>query len=296
MSKARNKIVGFLTIVVLVAVVIIISNSVYVVGENEYGVEMQFGKIVDVKSAPGLYFKTPFIKTAKTITKAIQLYDINPSDVITGDKKSMIADVYILWKVVDPVKFYQTLNASRLNAQDRTGVSVYNATKSVISSMTQDKIIAVRGEKLTSLITEDANADMTGYGIEIVQAQIKALDLPDDNKEAVYERMISERNNIAASYKAEGEAQAQKIRNDTDKQVTVLKANAEREAAKTRAAGEASYMKIMKAAYNDKNKADFYNFTRSLDALKNSLKGGNKTIMLDKESELAKLIYGVGME
>ena len=108
--------------------------------------------------------------------------------------------------------------------------------------------------------------------------------------------MISERNNIAASYKAEGEAQAQKIRNDTDKQVTVLKANAEREAAKTRAAGEASYMKIMKAAYNDKNKADFYNFTRSLDALKNSLKGGNKTIMLDKESELAKLIYGVGME
>ena len=292
----RNKIVGFLTIVVLVAVVIIISNGVYVVGENEYGVEMQFGKIVDVKSAPGLYFKTPFIKTAKTITKAIQLYDINPSDVITGDKKSMIADVYILWKVVDPVKFYQTLNASRLNAQDRTGVSVYNATKSVISSMTQDEIIAVRGEKLTSLITEDANADMTGYGIEIVQAQIKALDLPDDNKEAVYERMISERNNIAASYKAEGEAQAQKIRNDTDKQVTVLKANAEREAAKTRAAGEASYMKIMKAAYNDKNKADFYNFTRSLDALKNSLKGGNKTIMLDKESELAKLIYGVGME
>lgn len=296
MSKARNKIVGFLTIVVLVAVVIIISNGVYVVGENEYGVEMQFGKIVDVKSAPGLYFKTPFIKTAKTITKAIQLYDINPSDVITGDKKSMIADVYILWKVVDPVKFYQTLNASRLNAQDRTGVSVYNATKSVISSMTQDEIIAVRGEKLTSLITEDANADMMGYGIEIVQAQIKALDLPDDNKEAVYERMISERNNIAASYKAEGEAQAQKIRNDTDKQVTVLKANAEREAAKTRAAGEASYMKIMKAAYNDKNKADFYNFTRSLDALKNSLKGGNKTIMLDKESELAKLIYGVGME
>lgn len=296
MSKARNKIVGFLTIAVLVAVVIIISNGVYVVGENEYGVEMQFGKIVDVKSAPGLYFKTPFIKTAKTITKAIQLYDINPSDVITGDKKSMIADVYILWKVVDPVKFYQTLNASRLNAQDRTGVSVYNATKSVISSMTQDEIIAVRGEKLTSLITEDANADMTGYGIEIVQAQIKALDLPDDNKEAVYERMISERNNIAASYKAEGEAQAQKIRNDTDKQVTVLKANAEREAAKTRAAGEASYMKIMKAAYNDKNKADFYNFTRSLDALKNSLKGGNKTIMLDKESELAKLIYGVGME
>ena len=296
MSKARNKIVGFLTIAVLVAVVIIISNGVYVVGENEYGVEMQFGKIVDVKSAPGLYFKTPFIKTAKTITKAIQLYDINPSDVITGDKKSMIADVYILWKVVDPVKFYQTLNASRLNAQDRTGVSVYNATKSVISSMTQDEIIAVRGEKLTSLITEDANADMMGYGIEIVQAQIKALDLPDDNKEAVYERMISERNNIAASYKAEGEAQAQKIRNDTDKQVTVLKANAEREAAKTRAAGEASYMKIMKAAYNDKNKADFYNFTRSLDALKNSLKGGNKTIMLDKESELAKLIYGVGME
>lgn len=290
-GKKKFGLLGFLVLLVIAGIVLL--NSIFVVGPNSYGVVMQFGKIVDVVDDSGLHFKTPFIQESKIITKAYQLYDINPSDVMTGDKKSMIADIYIIWRVVDPVKYYQTLNASRTNAQDRAGVSVYNAVKSVISSMTQDGIIAARGEKLTNIITEDANNDMAGYGIEIVQAQLKALDLPDDNKEAVYERMISERNNIAASYKAEGESQAKKIRNETDKQVTVLKANAEREAAKIVADGEAKYMKIMKEAYNDKEKAEFYNFTRSLDALKVSMKHGKKTVMLDKDSELARLLYGI---
>lgn len=291
-GKKKFGFFGFFVILAIAGIVLV--NSIFIVGPNSYGVVMQFGKIVDVVDESGLHFKTPFIQESKIITKAYQLYDINPSDVMTGDKKSMIADIYIIWRVVDPVKYYQTLNASRTNAQDRAGVSVYNAVKSVISAMTQDGIIAARGEKLTTIITEDANNDMAGYGIEIVQAQLKALDLPDDNKEAVYERMISERNNIAASYKAEGESQAKKIRNETDKQVTVLKANAEREAAKIVADGEAKYMKIMKEAYNDKEKAEFYNFTRSLDALKVAMKSGKKTVMLDKDSELARLLYGVG--
>lgn len=292
--KGKKKFGLFGILVILGIAGIVLLNSIFVVGPNSYGVVMQFGKIVDVVDDSGLHFKTPFIQESKIITKAYQLYDINPSDVMTGDKKSMIADIYIIWRVIDPVKYYQTLNASRTNAQDRAGVSVYNAVKSVISSMTQDGIIAARGEKLTNIITEDANNDMAGYGIEIVQAQLKALDLPDDNKEAVYERMISERNNIAASYKAEGESQAKKIRNETDKQVTVLKANAEREAAKIVADGEAKYMQIMKEAYNDKEKAEFYNFTRSLDALKVAMKSGKKTVMLDKNSELARLLYGIG--
>ena len=133
---------------------------------------------------------------------------------------------------------------------------------------------------------------MDGYGIEIIQTQIKALDLPEDNKDAVYQRMISERQNIAASYKAEGDSEAQLIRNETDKEVSVTKAEAKKEAAVIEAQGEAEYMRILQEAYNNEDKADFYNYIRSLDALKASLKGENKTIILDKDSELAKILYG----
>jgi len=207
----NNKI---LLLVILVLAVFLGVSSTYSLRENEYGIRLQFNKIVAIDESAGLYFKIPFIQNVRKVPKSIQLYDIRPSDVMTSDKKSMIADMYILWRVVNPTVYYQTLNANVNNAKDRTGITVYNSVKSVISSMTQDEIIEARGEKLTQTITSDANPDIQKYGIEIVQAQLKSLDLPDDNKQAVYERMISERNNIAASYTAEGESKAKKIQNE----------------------------------------------------------------------------------
>lgn len=287
----KNKRV-LLFIVVLIALFLGF-NSTYSLKENEYGIKLQFNKIVAIDDQAGLYYKIPFMQNVRKVPKSIQLYDIRPSDVMTSDKKSMIADMYILWRVSDPTVYYQTLNANVNNAKDRTGITVYNSVKSVISSMTQDEIIEARGEKLTQTITADANPDIQKYGIEIVQAQLKSLDLPDDNKQAVYERMISERNNIAASYTAEGESKAKKIQNETDKQVAILKAQAEKKSAKLKAEGEAKYMETLQQAYNDKEKADFYNYIRSLDALKLSLSGkGQKKLMLGRDSELAKILYG----
>ena len=280
-------------VVILVLAVIVLFASLYTVRQNSYVVIRQFGKIVQVNENPGLALKIPFIQESQTITKAIQLSDIAPSDVITKDKKTMIADNYILWKVVDPIRYVQTLNASATSAEDRISVAVYNATKNTISAMTQDEVIAARGSKMTELITAEANSDIGDYGISIIQCEIKSLDLPDDNKEAVYERMISERNNIAASYTAEGQAEAQKIRNATDKEVTVMEAEAKRNATEIEAEGEATYMDTLQAAYNSIAKADFYNFLRSLDALRASLAGSNdKTVILDKDSELAQILYG----
>ena len=157
--------------------------------------------------------------------------------------------------------------------------------------MTQDEIVAARGQELTNVITKESNSDISQYGIQIVLAEIKALDLPEDNKAAVYERMISERNNIAASYQAKGASEAQKIRNETDKEVSILTANAEKEAAKTEAEGEAEYMRILSDAYNDESKADFYNYIRGLDSLV-SIEYADNTIILDKDSELARILYG----
>ena len=290
-GKKKNGLVfGFITAIVVIAVVLI-GSATFVVHQNEYVTVRRFGKIVSIVSEPGLHFKTPFIEDTQSISGKVIIYDIPASDVITKDKKSMITDTYVLWRVTDPLKYVQTLNALSNRAEERIEASVYNATKNAISSMSQDEVIEARGETLTGIITTEANSDMEGYGISIIQAQIKALDLPDDNKNAVYERMISERNNIAASYTAQGEAEAQKIHNETDKQVAIVKAKAQKDAAVLEAEGEAEYMKTLSEAYNTEEKAEFYNYMRGLDALKASL-SGDKTIILDKNSELAKILYG----
>jgi len=281
-----------LSIVLVLVLIIVLLDCVYTVPQKQYVAVRQFGRIVKIVDTPGLKFKVPFVQSIQRISAATILYDIPASDVITKDKKSMISDNYVLWRVVNPTLYIQTLNAVETRAEERIEAAVYNSLKKIISSMTQDEIIAARGERLTTLITDDANADIQVYGVEIIQSQIKALDLPDDNKEAVFSRMISERENIAAGYAAEGEAEAQKIRNDADREVAIMKAEAEKEAAQIIGEGEAEYMAILQEAYNSEEKAEFYNFIRSLDALKESLSGGEKTIILDKDSELAQLLYG----
>ncbi len=282
------------TLIFIAAVVILgVPFCTYIIGPNEYAALFKFGKIVSVSDTPGIKFMMPGVNTVRKITKKLHLYDIPRSGVITKDKKSMIADNYVTWRVMDPVKYIQTLNAIEARARERIEAAVYNAVKNVISSMTQDEVIEARGGKLSTKIAEDSNSDIGMYGIAIVQTEIKALDLPNDNKAAVYERMISERQNIAASFTAEGNSEAQKIRNSTDRLAAVKIAGAEQSADILVSEGEVEYMRILQSAYNTPEKAEFYNFLRSLDALKKSFSGkGEKIIMLDKDSELGKLLYG----
>lgn len=282
---------AILSVVVFVFVLIAIGMTTYTVKPNEAAIILKLGKIDSVVSEPGLHFIVPFIKSVDKVYVGTIRSDIPSSDVITSDKKSMIADNYVLWSVIDPAKYYQTLGATKERAEERIEAAVYNATKNTISARSQDEIIAARGDMLTQLITDAANSDIQDYGICINLAEIKALDLPDDNKNAVYERMISERNNIASSYSAKGNAEAQKIKNDTNKQVSILIANAEREAAKIQAEGEAEYMRILSDAYNDEGKAELYNYMRGLSSMKAIAKEGN-TIILDKNSEYARILYG----
>lgn len=293
MSIHKTTVLKIIIVVLVLAVLLLLTSAMYVVHQKEFVAVRQFGRIVSVKSEPGLYLKTPFVQSIQRVSAATNLYDVPPSDVITRDKKSMISDNYILWRVTDPKLYIQTLNAVDARAEERIEAAVYNSLKKIISGMSQDEIIAARGDRLNSMITEDANADIQVYGVELTQCQIKALDLPDDNKNAVYSRMISERENIAASYAAEGDSQAKKIRNDTDRKVAVMLANAEKSAAQLIGEGEAQYMQILQEAYNTPEKAEFYNYIRSLDALKNSMTGEEKTVILDKNSELARLLYGV---
>ena len=277
-------------IIIVMAVLIVLGNSLFIIRENQYGIVKEFGRIEKVINEPGLYIKIPLVQEVDTVSKELLLYDIPKSDVITKDKKSMIADSFVLWRITDPKVFAQTLNSSTANAEGRIDVAVYNSIKNVISSMSQSDIIAARGQELTSYIMTGITS-INQYGIEIASVEIKLLDLPEDNKDAVFQRMISERENIAATYTAEGNSEAQVIRNTTDKEAALLISEAEKQAEILKAEGEAEYMKIMADAYNDPAKADFYSFARSLDALKNSIQGGNKTIILDKDSPLTQIFY-----
>ncbi|MGP1349045.1 MAG: protease modulator HflC [Stomatobaculum sp.] len=267
-------------------------SSVVITYPNEYKMIKQFGEIVRVVDTPGVSFKIPLIQNADTLPKAIQLYDIPKSDVITRDKKTMIADAFVIWHVSDPIKFTRYLNGQVAQAQSRIAASVFSSLKAVISNMDQSAIIENRNGKLALDITRNIGNSLEGYGIEVLAVETKSLDMPDDNKQAVYDRMISERNNIAASYTAQGNSEAQKIRNNTDREVSVMKSEARKNAEILRAEGEAQYMQILSGAYNDAGRAEFYNFVRALDAAKEAMKNGNKTLILDKDSPLVKVFYG----
>lgn len=279
-------------LVILIFILLITgASSIVVTNENEYSLIRQFGKVDHVISSAGVSFKIPFIQSVDKLPKQTLLYDLASSDVITSDKKTMICDSYILWHITDPLKFAQTLNSSITNAEARLNTIVYNSTKNVISSTTQNNVISGRDGALSAAIIANIGNSLDSYGIELLAFETKQLDLPGDNKAAVYERMISERDNIAATYTAEGSSEAQIIRNTTDKEVTVLLSEAQKNAEILIAEGEAEYMRILSEAYSDASKQEFYTFVRSLDALKASMTGDNKTVVLSPDSPIAQIFY-----
>ena len=373
-------------VIVLIVVYLLINMASVITYPNQYKVIKTMGKISRVTTEPGFSLRIPFVQSENTISKARQLYDIAPTEIYTSDKKKMEVDAYIIWKVVDPIKFTQTLNSSTASAESKISAMVYGALKATVSSTTQEELIASRDAALDKNDDDDAldveveditsedlqekeeaengaaagstgaeagtdtgadNAGAAGgdagagdagagdagagdaggkedqnketddgmtvidentrvisrsskileqlskdydpeqYGIEIQMVKIKKLDLPDENKDAVYNRMITERKNIAAAYKAQGDSEAQKIRNTTDRETAVMISEAEAKADRLEAEGEAEYMRILSDAYNDPDKAEYYLFVRQLDAARKSLENGNTTLFLDSDSPLA---------
>ncbi len=288
-----RKIIGrFLTIIIVLGAIIGLSGAMVVTRENEYKLIREFGRVSRVIDQAGLSFKVPFIQTTASLPKEILIYDLAASDVITMDKKTMMSDSYVLWEITDPLKFAQTLNSSILNAERRIDTTVYNSIKNVISSMSQNDVISGRDGELSQAIMNNIGDSMEQYGIRLLAVETKQLDLPADNKAAVYERMISERDKIAATYQAEGQAEARMIQNTTDREIAISISNAQAEAAAVTAEGEAEYMRILAAAYNTEERAEFYGFIRALDAARASLTGSQNTLILPGDSPIARIFTG----
>ena len=283
--------------VIILVLVILAANSVFTVREDQYACTVEFSKIINTTSEAGLHFKIPFIHSVKYFSKATQFYDIPPSEVLTSDKQNMTVDCYILWSISDPKLFYQTLGSTSV-AEQRLDALTYNELKTVMGTLAQADIINMEdGAERNNIyagIATTVEEQAATYGIRVEDVKIKQFDLPESNLNAVYSRMISERNQMAEKYTADGNYEASIIRNDVDKQVNIIVSNAQAEAAKLEAEGEAEYMRLLAEAYNSDDKKDFYEFTLALDALKKSLNGTEKTVILDESSELARILMGAG--
>lgn len=277
-------------VIMAVAAILVITVGTSFFGyalKNHNILIVQFGEVVDVKTEPGIYFKLPVVQNTRDLFVGERLYDMSASEVITSDKKTMIADAYVTWRITDPKKYYQSL-ASEGVAQGRIDVAVYNAMKNVMSAMSQDQVISGKDGSLGATILDKVS--MEQYGIDVTQVEVKVLDLPDANKDAVYSRMVSERNAIAAEYRANGERDARNIRSAADARVRTIISDAQVIAATTKAEGETEYFQILAEAYGaSPERTDFYNFMIGLDAMKESLANGG-TITIDKDSPLYDII------
>ncbi|MBE6575502.1 MAG: protease modulator HflC [Ruminococcaceae bacterium] len=290
MKKNVTKVL--VTLLVILAVICLL-GSMYSVAENEYACVVRFAKIVDTIDTAGLHFKIPFIDNIRFFPRDVQLYDINPSEVLTSDKKNMTVDSYVLWEISDPLTFFQTVGTLG-EAERRLDAATYTTLKNVMGTLEQNAIINQEdgGErnKIYDSIGREVAEITTQYGINVVDVKIKRLDLPSDNEQAVYSRMISERNQIAEKYRADGEYEASIIINDVDKQVNIIISDAQAEAAKLEAEGEAEYMRMLAEAFNTEEKKNFYQFTLALDALRASLTGQDKTVVLGADADLVKML------
>ena len=286
---------GIIFAVIALILIVVAANSMYTVEENQYACTFRFSEIINTEEEAGLHFKIPFVDTVEYFPKATMIYDIPPSDVLTADKQNMTVDCYILWSISDPKLFYQSLGSIGV-AEDRLDNITYNELKTVMGTLAQADIInmndgAERNEIYDGIATA-VDAQAKSRGIHVEDVKIKQFDLPESNLNAVYQRMISERNQMAEKYTADGNYEASVIRNEVDKTVNITISDAEKEAAILEAEGEAEYMRLLAEAYDTGDKKDFYEFTLALNALKQSLTGEEKTIILDKDSALAQILLG----
>lgn len=278
----------------VVFALIILSSSMFIVTEGEYVCIRRFGKIIDTKDSAGLYLKVPFIDSGLTLPNKKIVYDLEASNVLTKDKKDMVIDNYVIWHITNPVEFVKSIGYIS-EAERRIDAAVYNTVKNTMGTLEQNSIIneklSGRGE-FDKIVTEEVSRQLTSYGIMVYDVKIKRLDLPVENEETVYHRMVSEREKIAEQYRAEGEYEANKIKNEVDKEVDILISEAKSSAQELIGEGEAEYIRILSDAYSGEKK-EFYEYIITLEAMKESLKG-EKTLVLPIDSPLTKYFKNIG--
>lgn len=274
-------------IVIIVLGLIIFFTTVFTVDEREQVVILQFGDPVRTITEPGLHFKLPVpFQSAITFDNRLLEYDVAPEEVLSKDKKTIIIDNYVRWRIKDPLLFLKTVQAIP-NAVTRLDDIVYSELRQELGKHNMTEIITETREEIMETVTRASDKSTDEYGIEVVDVRIKRVDLPRENEMSIYARMDAERKRQANKFRSEGSEEAQKIRASTEKEKTIILANAYKESQEIRGEGEARALEIYANAYN--KDVDFYEFMRTLEAYKKII-DNKTTLVLPADSKLFKVL------
>ena len=272
-------------VIVIIAIIVIaaagLAASLFTVDETEQAIVTQLGKFVKEVKEPGLHFKIPLIQAVHRFEARVLQYDAAAAKIITDDKKHLVIDNYSCWKIIEPLKFYQTVQ-TEFGAQSRLDDIVFSEIREELARHSLTEIVSVNRSQIMDKVAEQCNQKAGDYGIQVIDVRIKRADLPEEVRQSVYDRMKAERERMAKKYRSEGEEEAVKIRAETDKEKKILLAESYREAEKLNGEGDAEAIKIYAQAFE--KDPEFYSFVRTLEAYEKSLSEGT-TIVLPGDSE-----------
>ncbi len=276
--------------IIFAGIVFIAINSVFIVNEGQTAILLQFGRIVEAGFKPGLHFKVPLIQQAVRFDRRLQTLDAAAERYLTSEKKDVNVDFVVKWRISDSSKFYTSVAGEETRAQQRLAPIVKDGMRTAINSRTLQEVVSSARSDLTQSLVQTANLSALNLGIEILDVRIKRIDLPEESSvlRSVYERMRSERKQVADSLRAEGNEAAERIQSDADRQTQVLRAEAYRDAQTARGEGDAEAARVYASAYG--KDAEFYAFYRSLEAYRESFQNTNGLLMLDPESEFLRYL------
>jgi membrane protease subunit HflC len=280
-------------LVAAVAVIVLISLSMFVVDQRESAIVFRLGEVVQVITKPGLYFKTPLVENVRSFDARILTLDMPEAErFITAEKKNMMVDAFVKWRIADVKQYYVSVGGDETRAQTRLMQTVNAAMREEFGKRTIHDVVSGEREQIMQVLRDQTNADASKIGVEVLDVRLKRVDFPVEISDSVYRRMEAERKRAANELRATGNAESEQIRADADRQRQIILANAYREAQKVKGEGDARAAAIYAAAFG--RNPEFYAFYRSLDAYKQSFKSKNDVMVIDPNSPFFKYLKGSG--
>lgn len=286
-NKITNILIG------AVAALVLLSMSVFVVDQREKAIVFQLGEVVGVKTEPGLYFKVPLMQNVRYFDSRILTLDTGePERFITAEKKNVLVDSFIKWRIVDVTQYYVSVGGDEARARTRLMQTVNSSMREEFGKRTIHEVVSGERDKIMEVLRTKADADARNIGVEVLDVRLKRVDFPLEISSSIYSRMDAERKRVANELRASGAAEGEKIKADADKQREVILAEAYRDAQKTKGEGDARASAIYAAAFG--RNPEFYSFYRSLEAYKQSFGNKSDVMVLDPSSSFFKYLKGSG--
>lgn len=288
MKKSISTLLGTITALFFLA-----SSALFIVDERQHAIVFQLGEVVDVKTSPGLYFKIPLVQNVRYFESRIMTMDtVEPERFITSEKKNVLVDLFVKWRIVDVKQYYISVRGDEMLAQTRLAQTVNSSMRDEFGNRTVHDVVSGERDKIMEIMRQKADADARKIGVEVVDVRLKRVDLPVEVSESVYRRMEAERKRVANELRSTGAAESEKIRADADRQREVILAEAYRKAQEVKGEGDAKASSIYAGAFQQN--PEFYSFYRSLEAYKQTFKNKGDMMVLEPGSEFFKYLKNPG--